>query len=218
MAVIIRETRILGGKEFPGRKVYKSDKFVTAEIKKQADTLDLFLQNKAEEIRGQLRESSLLRATSKKDILKLRHEIGKQLDFTDDPKIVHPDDKKFIWRALFDHAGDLAPGPPDERANKRPETSFFCYCHRLGKLPREMVEAGGDWSSWQRFFDLAIKRDERILNWLGQNRNKLRTALKKDWLKRTTKLLTEQFHNRDTTLLSAKELNKELGEILSKTS
>ncbi|MCK4436814.1 hypothetical protein KAU86_02590 [bacterium] len=218
MAVIIRETRILGGKSVAGTKVYKSDRFVTKEMAHEADRLDIFLKDKMNEIRKKLHDMGLLDQNKKKReyILKLRYELGKRLSFVDDPKVLHPDDKKYIWRALFDHAQDLAPGTPDERANNRPKTSFFAYCYKLAKVPWDIVESGGDWSSWQRFFDLAIKRDERIFVWLGKQSDKLRSSFKKNWLKETTKSLTDQFHNRDTTVLSEAELEQELTNILEK--
>lgn len=216
MAVIVREKRVLGGKTFEGVKIYKSDQILTKEMKKEAEKLDIFLKNKMEEIRkGILKEFGSFDSGSEKT-LRLRYELGRKLCFVDDPKIILPDDRKYIWRALFDHAQDLAPGPPDERANNRPETSFFCYCHRLGQFSWEMVESVGDWSSWQRFFDLSISKDERILKWLGQARERFQSAFKNNWLKETTKLLTRQFHDRDTLLLTDEELYKELEEILGK--
>jgi len=79
-----------------------------------------------------------------------------------------------------------------------------------------MVESGGDWSSWQRLFDLRVSRDERILAWLGKTRDKFRLAFKENWLKETTKVLTQQFHNRDTVYLNNEELEEELNEIIDR--
>jgi len=215
MAVIIIETRIIGGKEHAGTKVYKSDQFVTQKMMDEANKLDQYLQSTLEEIQRELKKFNTVKPKSKM-ILKIRHELGKRLVFVDDQRLVHPDDRKYIWRALYDHAADLAPGGPDDRANYRPETSFFYYCYKLGQLPWEVIESGGDWSAWQRFFDLAIKRDERILSWLARARQDLQAKFPKNWLKETTKLLTEQFHNRDTTVLTGEELEEELNGILNK--
>lgn len=217
MAVIIRETRIIGGKQMAGIKVYKSDpgRLVTKDLKDEAEKLDVFLHKKMEEIRKELKKLKIL-SEDKKNVLKIRYELGKRLCFVDDSSIIHPDDRKYIWRALFDHAPEFAPGEPDERADNRPETSFFSYCYKLGKLSREMVEFGGDWSSWQRFFDLSFSQDKRILSWFGEFKMEFKSTFKKNWLKETTKLLTEQFGNRETTLLTNKELDKELKGILDK--
>jgi len=86
MAVIVKETRILGGKEFPGVVVYKSERFVTETIKEDAKKLDQFLNKKIKEIRQKLKNMNLVIGNSE-DTLQLRYEMGKMLSFVDDPAI-----------------------------------------------------------------------------------------------------------------------------------
>lgn len=217
MAVIIREKRIMGGREFSGTKVYKSDRFVTREMKKQAEELDVYIKDKMAKIRKEFTNNGLLKLKGTKGkVLKLWYELGKHLDFIDDPKIVHPDDKKYVWRALYDHAGDLAPGPPSERANRRPESSHFSYCYKIAKYPWKLVESAGDWTAWSMFLDLAIRRDSRILEWFGKISDKFLSGSKQDWLRGVAKSVNEQFHDRDTTVLNKTELYKELNEAFEK--
>ena len=137
MAVIIRETRTIDGK--PEKvKVFKTKRLLTGELREQAEKLDKFLSRRLEEIEKEMKGSGLLNLKRKRgNVLSLWYELGKRLEFVMDTSIVAAEDREFVWRALYDHAGLLAPGPITKRAERDPETSHFSYCYMLSRFPPE---------------------------------------------------------------------------------
>ena len=111
MAVIIREARIIDGK--PEKvKVFKTKRLLTGELREQAEKLDEFLSKKMREIEEEMKSTGFLKLKGKKgEVLKLWYEVGKRLDFVMDTSVVSAEDREFVWRAIYDHAGELAPGP-----------------------------------------------------------------------------------------------------------
>jgi hypothetical protein len=76
---------------------------------------------------------------------------------------VHPSDKKYIWRALWQHAGELVPGEMKSRAGTN--RGHFLYCYRLASYEREFVLTAGNWREWQDFFDSPILSNRIVLDW-----------------------------------------------------
>jgi len=216
MAVIVREDRVIGGRKIIGLKVYKSDRLLTREAKKQAEELDCFLEKKMKEITKDMVGSGLLELKGKKGaVLKLWYEVGKRLSFVMDTKIVPAEDRKYVWRALYDHAELLAPGPLSVRARERPETSHFKYCWRLSHFPWEFVESAGNWTAWVEFFDsIVIRGDERIIDWL-RTKQACVTSGKQDWLRNLTRAIRREFKGYDTTIYSDEKLNSILEKIFN---
>jgi len=213
MAVIIRETRTIDGK--PEKvKVFKTKRLLTGEFREQAEKLDGFLSKKLKGIRNEMKESGLLNLKGKRgDVLKLWYEVGKRLEFVMDTSIVTAEDREFVWRAIYDHAGSLAPGPVTKRAEREPETSHFSYCYMLSRFPWEFVEMAGDWTSWSEFFDRKeTKNDRRIIEWLGKRAKESNFKSRQNWLRPLTKAIHREFEKKDTTVFS----NEELFEILDK--
>lgn len=221
MAVIVRERRLIDGKEIL-IKVYKSKKLVTHADKKKAEELDRFLEEKMREIARDMREKGLIKLKGKKGVLPLWYEVGKRLSFVMDPTIVPEEDRDFVWQAIYDHAGDLNPG---ESRKGRPKTNYFYYCFLIAQHDWDMVKSS-DWTSWVEFFDSKrIREDPRIYEWL-LNRSKEKSSrwaeftkgAKQDWVRVLTKFIRHYFKRRATTELTQEELFSELDEIFNKIS
>lgn len=216
MAVIIREERVIDGK--PEKvKVFKTKRLLTGELREQAEKLDKFLSKKMKEIEQEMEEKALLRLKGKKrEVLKLWYEVGKRLDFVTDSSKVAAEDREYVWRAIYDHAGELAPGPLTERVQRDPETSHFSYCYKLSRFPWEFVEMAGDWTSWSEFFDRKeTKNDPRIIEWLGKKAQESKVSGRQNWLRPLTKAIHKEFENRDTTVFSLDELHMRIDKVFS---
>jgi hypothetical protein len=216
MAVITRELRKIDGKEEVVR-VFKTKKLLTGELKQQAENLDKVIEKKMRGIEKELKNSGYLALKGKKGkVHKLYHEVGKHLDFVMDTSLISAEDREFVWRALYDHAGELAPGPLSERARRNPETSHFSYCYKLAQFSWEFVESAGDWTSWSEFFDRSeTKNDPRIIEWLGNKAKEINKAGRQGWLRPLTKAIHREFEKKDTTVFSRQELSERLERLLS---
>jgi len=219
MAVIVREKRILSGREVVV-KIYKSKHLVTRADKEQAEQLDRFLEEKMKEISREMKESGLLKLKGKKGVLKLWYEIGKRLSFISDKNIVPEDDREFIWQALYDHAGDLHPGK--SRMN-RPKTNYFRYCILIAQFDWDLVKTS-DWTSWVEFLDSKrIREDRRIIEWLLRRSKEkpskewveFTKGSRQDWIRKLTKPIRHRFRRRATTELTDEELFSELDDIFN---
>jgi len=215
MAVIIREERIIGGKKFKDVKVYRSDKLaVTEEAQKQAEKLDGFLASTLAKIREETRRKKLLDLKGKKGVIALWYFMGERLQFVDNPKIVLPEDKKHVWRAIYDHAGELVPGILTKRVLRDPRTSHFSYCYLVSKFPWKFVKIAGDWTSWSEFFDRKeTKNDRRIIEWIAIKAKKGDIGSRQNWLRPLTKVIHKEFSEKDTTIFSKDELHVRLDKI-----
>lgn len=216
MAVIIREERIIDGR--PEKvKVFKTKRLLTGELREQAKKLDEFLSKKIKEIEEEMKQSGLLKLKGKREeVLKLWYEMGKRFGFVMDTSIVSAQDREYVWRAIYDHAGKLAPGPLTERARRDPETSHFSYCYKLSTFRWQFVKTAGDWTSWSEFFDRKeTKNDPRIIEWLGKKAKESNVSGRQNWLRPLTKAIHKEFEKKDTTIFSSKELYQILDEISS---
>jgi len=216
MAIIIRETRMIDGKA-EKVKVFKTKRLLTGELREQAERLDEFLSNKVSEIEKEMESTGFLKLKGKKgEVIKLWYEVGKRLDFVTDTSIVTAEDREFVWRAIYDYAGALAPGPLTERVRRDPETSHFSYCYKLSRFPWEFVQMAGDWTSWSEFFDRKeTKNDPRIIEWLGKKAKESNVSARQNWLRPLTKAIHKEFENRDTTVFSVEELYERLDKIFA---
>jgi len=219
MAVIIREKKKIGDKEYDV-KVFKTapGKLLSLEDKKKAEELDRMLSLKMKEIGNEMKQNGLLLLKGKKGkVLKLWYEIGKRLAFVTDTKIIGAEDRDFVWRALYDHAENLAPGPLTKRVERGPSTSHFAYCYELSRFLWQFVEMAGDWTSWSEFFERReTKNDKRIIEWLGKKLEERKTKSRQNWLRPLTKAIHEKFERKDTTVFTNGELRKILDEIYKK--
>jgi hypothetical protein len=216
MAIIIRETRMIDGKA-EKVKVFKTKRLLTGELREQAERLDEFLSNKVSEIEKEMESTGFLKLKGKKgEVIKLWYEVGKRLDFVTDTSMVAAEDREFVWRAIYDYAGALAPGPLTERVRRDPETSHFSYCYKLSRFPWEFVQMAGDWTSWSEFFDRKeTKNDPRIIEWLGKKAKESNVSARQNWLRPLTKVIHKEFENRDSTVFSLEELYERLDKIFA---
>lgn len=221
MAVIIREKRKIAGKE-EVVKVYwrSSEDILSKEEREQAEELDSFLQQEMKEIEHRLQKKGLLDLKGRKGVLKLWFELGKELSFIDKSTLIHEADKRWLWRALYDHAPNLASGPPKVRANERPENSHFHYCYLLAKkFPSfKFVESAGDWTAWAEFLDSpSISGDRRIVEWLATKQREYAPSAKQDWLRKLTPAIRNEFPYKgaktDTAVFSNEDLAQRLEAI-----
>jgi hypothetical protein len=216
MAIIIRETRMIDGKA-ENVKVFKTKRLLTGELREQAERLDEFLSNKVSEIEKEMESTGFLKLKGKKgEVIKLWYEVGKRLNFVTNTSMVAAEDREFVWRAIYDYAGALAPGPLTERVRRDPETSHFSYCYKLSRFPWEFVQMAGDWTSWSEFFDRKeTKNDPRIIEWLGKKTKESNVSARQNWLRPLTKVIHKEFENRDTTVFSVEELYERLDKIFA---
>ena len=216
MTVIIRERKKIENKDYIV-KVFKTrpGRLVTLEEKNKAEKLDGFLSQKMDEIKKEMRNNSLLNLKGKRGkVLKLWYEVGKRLEFIMDTSIITAEDREFIWRALYDHAAELAPGPLTKRVLRDPETSHFSYCYYVSKFPWGFVKMAGDWTSWSEFFDRKeTKNDRRIIEWIGLKAKDSDIKSRQNWLRPLTKAIHREFEKKDTTVFSEKELYERLDRI-----
>jgi hypothetical protein len=216
MAVIIREEKIIEDKIYKV-EVYRTSpgKLITDEEKKKAEKLDRILSERVKEIEKEMKDSGLINLKRKRGkVHKLWYEVGKKLEFIMNTSIVAAEDRKFVWRAIYDHVDELAPGPLSERVKRNPEASHFSYCYKLSRFPWEFVEMAGDWTSWSEFFDRKeTMNDPRIIEWLGLKAEKSNVSGRQNWLRPLTKAIHKEFNKRDTTFLSLEELQEILDRI-----
>ncbi len=216
MAVIIREEREIGGTKFPNVKVYQSDKrILTKADRDQAEKLDEYLHDKMLAIASEAQKRGLLTLRGKSGVLALWHFVGQELAFVDDPKIVPPEDRKFIWRALWDHAGELAPGEKERKSRKAGSArDHWRYCYLVYKKSRgslEYAERAGNWRAWVEFIDrVETRNDERFLNWIEK---KMEGAPQKGWLRIITKAIHKSFNKLHTSVWTQEELEERLQRV-----
>lgn len=219
MAVIIREDRIIAGQKVRGVKVYKADRLLTRELREQAEKLDQFLAEKMKEIEEEMRKKDLLKLKNRRGVIKLWYEVGRRLSFVMDTSMVPAEVRKYVWRALYDHTGELVPGKLSVRARERPENSHFKYCYELAQFPWRLVKASGNWTAWAEFLDSPVIRDDRrIIRWLAR-KHKSAESPRQDWLRMLTREIRrsfKKFKKWDTSIISDDELDVRLEKIFNK--
>jgi len=217
VAVIIRQSTSFEGKRHRV-KAYRSVRPVTNEMKRQAEVLDEFLARRMPEIKGEMDKLGLLELRGKAGVLPLWYAVGQRLAFVDDPTIVPPEDRaedRYIWEALWHHAGDLAPGREKKSAGTARDHWRMCYrLPRHGRLER--VQAVGTWRDWFELLESPfVNADSRILDWVGE---KMKAAPKRV-LRSLTRTLRNRFKNRETRdVLTDDELWGEMEECWQKVS
>jgi hypothetical protein len=212
--VIVRETRLIAGRSFENVKVYKTAEGVrlTKEERQGAERLDVILAERMKRVAAGMRDKGLLELKNRPGVVKLWYEVGLHLSFVDDTKLVATRDRRFVWRALYDHAGELNPGPPGVRANRRPENSHFRYCYLLSKFDMATV-VSASWTFWVECFDsIALREDERIVEWLASTISRM--DLKQDEIRALNREIRREFKDTDTTILGEDELNGRLAGCL----
>lgn len=215
MPVIIREEREILGKKYKNVIVYKSDKPITKEAKEQAQRLDQLIETEMRNIEAEIEKKKLFDKKHRKGVLELWYEVGKKLNFIDKMPLITNEDKKYIWRALYDHAGQLSPGKIGQRAIYRPENSHFKYCYVIASYPWNFVQKAGNWTAWVEFLDSRVIRDDtRIITWLGMIQ-KEHDCYMQDWLRALNRKIRNTFKNKITTVIPEELLFIKLNNIFN---
>lgn len=216
MAVIVRETREIAGEEREV-KVYRTDGVLTKEDKEEAKELDEIIHSKMEELLNELDESGLIEEVGGTDTLELWYTVGKHLKFVDELELLSDQDRDYIWRALYDHAGPLHQNDEiPERVKRSPRTSHFYYCYQLAKFDWDTVKAGGTWTTWVEIFDSKpIRQDERIIDWLVDVIDQHEGAIQ-DWSRSLNREIRHEFKNKDTSVWEEDELRSRLDRVFER--
>lgn len=218
MAVIIREEQEIGGKKFANVKVYLSDKLaLTQDEKERAEKLDEYLAVTMKGVAKQARENGLLLLKGKPGVLPLWHFVGQQLRlFIDNTDLLPLEDRKYIWRALWDYASELAPGERENRSRKAGSfRDHWHYCYMVAGYSLDQVGKAGNWRAWVEFLDSPWTRnDERIPEWISR---KMSDPPSRNWLRRFTPAIRRAFKNRHTFVFTQRELEQHLEELWSNT-
>lgn len=146
-------------------------------------------------------------------MVKLWYYVGSKLGFIDNPEIVNPSDKKYIWKTFWYHAGDLCPGEMKSRAGTNRD--HFLYCYRVAKFEKDFVLSAGNWRSWMDFFDSPILSNVKVLSWFERKIPEIKKLNLKNWLRDFIKLIRNEFQNIDMSFLTSDEIDKKLDTIFS---
>lgn len=221
MAVVVREKRVIGGQEFTDVKIYLSDKdTITKTERQRAEQLDAFLHETMRNTIKEARRRGLLKLKGNPGVLPLWYFVGEQIAaFIDSPDIVSSEDRKFVWRALWDHADELAPGERDRKSRKAGlARDHWRYCYLVYKKSRgslAQAQGAGAWRAWVEFIDrVEIRNDDRILDWFEKV---VERAPSRDWLRTLTKAIHQEFDNVYTSVFTRKELESRLERIWAKS-
>lgn len=212
MAVLVRETRLLDGQEFKDLKVFKSDRMpISKEDEDKALQLDKYLSDFFSDLRKEVELKNLLQLRGKSGVLELWYYVGEQLSFVDDPTIVEPADRKHVWKAMWYHAKDLAPGEMKTRAGT--SRDHFYYCYRLSKFEKDFVLNAGTWRNWQDFFDSPILSNEIVLEWFANKTIEIKKLGIKNWLRQFIALVRNAFQDIDMSFLSKDEILSKMDKV-----
>ena len=143
--------------------------------------------------------------------MKLWYYVGERLSFVDDPTVVEPADRKHIWKAMWYHAKNLAPGEMKTRAGT--SRDHFLYCYRLSKFEKDFVLNAGTWRNWQDFFDSPILSNEIVLEWFASKTTEIKKLGIKNWLRQFITSVRSVFQNIDMSFLSKAEIQKRMDKI-----
>jgi len=220
MAVKVKETITIRGEKCEGVEKYRSEKFpITQEEIRLADKNDKILEDGIKKIEDELKNLGYIKLKGKKgDAIRLWYEVGVRLKPFLDSIDVNSDDRKFLFRAVYDHTVELSPGSPTKRANDTPETSHFSYCCKLAAFSWDFVNHAGDWTTWSELFDSELFRtDKRLIEWLATKQNEKSRISQQKWLRPLTIKIRNELKDYITTEFTNKELYEKLDKIYEKT-
>lgn len=205
---------------------YKSARGVIASTDKElADRNDAELERKFREIEADIVKRDFLRLKKTWHVLRLWWELGRRLSFLRDMNVGDERDRIWLWRACYDHCGQLNPskdGKLSVRAQSRLKNSHFRYAELLGRLDWCTAKAIGLWDSWSGICDSeCFQNDDRFVNWIAcrakKNRSPvgqlLRARKHQDFFRDLAKRIRHRFKKMDTSVLSQKELFIELDKV-----
>jgi len=185
---------------------------------KKAEKLDIFLTKEIKKMEQEISQEKLLELKGHPGAVKFWYQLGKRLSaLLKKTELVSARDKKYLWRALYDKAPRLFSEEnriePSERIERFISLALF-----ISELPWEDVKN----ISWTQWVDMiadqrAIREDKRIANWLVSQIKKHSPSNKQNWTRKLVKAIYNRLGKKDTSVLSDKELNIELENIISLT-
>lgn len=177
---------------------------ITQEEEKKALALDRTLATLVPEIEGKWLSKRGKQGSGGKIDVELAYNIGKKLaTVVDNKSLVSPSERKWVWKAIRElHLKDETVFKKRERTRDDLE-----YLYKVSKYPLEFVKRMS-WDTFSRLLDSpSIRQDERFESWF-QRKAKQTTQIKRGFLRRFAKYLYALVKNKDTTVLSDKELYK----------
>ena len=216
--IILDKVKIPDGSEIVVKRYISEKSPLTNDLKQQAEKNDGIIEAKMREIEQEMKREGYIQLKGKKGgVIQLWYEVGTRLAFVDSLEL-DTISRKFVWRAIFDHAGALYDHTESMsiRARERPLNSHFRYCYLIGKKPWSLVKSAGNWTAWVEFFDsIAIREDDRIVYWIDKIHEKIPNT--PNWLRILNKAIRNDLRNLDTSVLSETELISRLDRVFERT-
>lgn len=216
MPVKIKETITIMGEKCENVEKYRSERMpITKQDMQLADKNDKILHDGIKKIEDEMKKLGYIKLRGKKgEVLKLWYEVGIRLKPLLDSIEVDSDDRKFLYRAIYDHTTDLSPGSHTKRAADTPETSHFSYCYKLAPFSWDFVNQAGDWTTWSELFDSELfNNDKRLIEWLATKQDKISRSSQQKWLRPLTQKIRNELKDYVTTEFSENELYERLDRI-----
>jgi len=203
MAVIIHEKIDLGAGPQEIR-VFLPKGVLSKSEREQAERLDMYLSKLLPRIYKDMRKEGSL---SGSELVKW-YNLGRRLQFVDDPSLVAPDDllQGYIWQAIREHCPqELRPSPKRRgKRDTRPEREghgrdhYHC-CYEIGKYSWEDINKIKRWSDWMSLFESpGILRDPRILKLVIEALTRIERPLSRIEFRKLVKALRKPFSTRPT--------------------
>ena len=202
---------------------YSSVEIIPPAKIKEAKVQDIKIKKKICDIEDNARKKSLLKLKGKKkDVVKLYHYVGSQLNPFIKSLKLNLDDKKYFWGAVNFHAKELKLEGKIRLDRDRGHGNTWAYCCKLATYSeKDAFEL--DWTQWVELFDTTLaQNDPRIIDWIlstkRKNFDKEKDGGLQDWFRILRKSITERISKKtkiDTTYLTEKELHAELDTALA---
>ena len=192
MVIIIKKEK--------GKAVYNNINF-SEEDKSRAHRLDEVLAKIVPEIE-QKWEGRMVPGQGKKVDIRVVHQIGKILaDVVDDEKLVSPNERRWVWKAIREMY--LAKNSILKRGETRDDLE---YLYKISKYPIQFAQ-NISWDGWRKLFESTIvNQDARFEKWFRDKASKWYT-IPRGMIREFTKVLFSFLKNKDTTVLSDKEIH-----------
>lgn len=167
-----------------------------------AQKLDLVLSKIGPLIEEKWIKERMLKGGGRKIDIKLAYQIGKILSrVVDNERLVSPNERKWVWKAMREMY--LKNSIIIKRGETRDDLE---YLYKVSKYPYKLVK-NISWDGWRRLLDSpSIRQDERFEEWF-QRKVKNLDIIKRGFIRKFTKDLYSLIKNKDTTVLSEKEIS-----------
>lgn len=221
MAVIVRET-IDFGAGLENVEVFLPKRTLSRSEREQAERLDEFLRKTLPEICEDMKKENSL---SGPELWKW-HNLGRRLQFVDDPSLVAPNDllQGYIWQAIRQYCPqELRPSPKRRgKRDTRPEREghrrdHYHWCYEIGKYSWEdNISKIQRWSDWMSLFESpGIPRDPRILKLVIEAIARIEHPLTRIEFRKLVKALRKPFSTRPIYIEPSELPDERLRELIS---